>query len=59
MNEDWPVVSDGFGNEWALCSRECDLEVVRPGKVQCSGKCEKLHGWWGEESPHYLTWGDR
>ena len=30
------VLDDGFGNEWMLCDREpCDLEIVRPGKVQC------------------------
>ena len=33
------VVSDGCGSEWVKCNRpDCDLQVVRPGKVQCS--CE-------------------
>lgn len=33
------IVSDGFGNEWLRCERsDCDLSVVRPGRVQC--KCE-------------------
>lgn len=33
------VVSDGCGSEWVKCDRpNCDLQVVRPGKVQCS--CE-------------------
>lgn len=30
-------IEDGFGNYWPRCKRpDCDLEVVRPGKVQCS-----------------------
>lgn len=33
------IVTDGFGNIWQKCNKpECDLHVVRPGKVQCS--CE-------------------
>lgn len=30
-------IADGFGSTWIKCDREggCDLEVVRPGKVQC------------------------
>lgn len=28
-------ISDGFGNEWALCCDNCLLQIVRPGKVQC------------------------
>jgi hypothetical protein len=29
-------LDDGFGNVWFKCSdRECGLEIVRPGKVQC------------------------
>lgn len=29
-------LNDGFGNEWDLCDRrDCGLEIVRPGKVQC------------------------
>jgi hypothetical protein len=29
-------IEDGFGNVWELCGRpDCELEVVRPGKVQC------------------------
>lgn len=32
------VVSDGY-NEWERCLRpDCDLEIVRPGKTQCSGE---------------------
>jgi hypothetical protein len=31
-------VRDGHGNEWLKCGPDCDMEVVRPGKVQCS--CE-------------------
>jgi len=31
------VLDDGFGNTWARCSRSpCELEIVRPGKVQCT-----------------------
>lgn len=33
--DDYGVLDDGFGNTWALCSAECKLEIVRPGKVQC------------------------
>jgi hypothetical protein len=29
-------IADGFGNEWLKCGPDCDMEVVRPGKVQCS-----------------------
>jgi hypothetical protein len=33
-------VTDGFGSTWSKCSHSsCDLQVVRPGKVQCSGYC--------------------
>jgi hypothetical protein len=35
------IVDDGFGNAWAKCGHsECDLHVVRPGKVQCNRYCE-------------------
>lgn len=30
------VIEDGHGNAWVRCSPSCDMEVVRPGKVQCS-----------------------
>jgi hypothetical protein len=31
------MIEDGFGNSWQKCARlDCDLHVVRPGKVQCS-----------------------
>jgi hypothetical protein len=33
------IISDGFGNSWAAkCHCGGDMEIVRPGKVQCS-KC--------------------
>lgn len=32
------TIEDGHGNGWKLCGPGCDLEVVRPGKVQCSGR---------------------
>lgn len=36
-------VSDGFGSTWVKCrSLACDLQVVRPGKVQCSGICNEV-----------------
>ena len=45
---DW--VSDGYGNQWARCSAACDLKVVRPGKVQCTGiACDTLEGYWPED----------
>jgi hypothetical protein len=34
--DDDEYVSDGHGNEWAKCGPDCDMEVVRPGKVQCT-----------------------
>lgn len=38
MTTDDREIDDGFGNCWRLCSRDdCDLQVVRPGKVQCRG----------------------
>lgn len=30
-------LDDGFGNLWVTCGPMCQLEIVRPGKVQCSG----------------------
>jgi hypothetical protein len=36
------TVDDGYG-EVECCSRiDCDLEVVRPGKVQCRGEYDSL-----------------
>ena len=38
-----PTVADGFGGEWLKCSKpDCDLQVVRPGKVQCSNSCGRV-----------------
>jgi hypothetical protein len=34
--DDDEYVRDGHGNEWAKCGPDCDMEVVRVGKVQCS-----------------------
>lgn len=31
-------IEDGFGGVWATCGPGCDLQVVRPGKVQCNRK---------------------
>lgn len=37
------TLDDGFGNVWSLCDRQpCDLEIVRPGKVQCP--CDRGDG---------------
>jgi hypothetical protein len=34
------LVEDGFGSTWSKCSHPlCDLQVVRPGKSQCSNWC--------------------
>ena len=34
-------LEDGFGSFWRTCNDErCDLQVVRPGKVQCSDYCQ-------------------
>jgi len=46
-------VTDTFGSYWAKCDPECDLEVVRPGKVQCGGLCDTLEGYWPEEDEWY------
>ena len=54
----WPVVEDDCGNYWEKCSENCDLAVVRPGKVQCSGYCDALYGWPREDSL-YMDWGER
>jgi hypothetical protein len=54
MSIDWDVaqpggewwaktIEDGFGNVWRLCTHpDCDLCVMRPGNVQCSGFCEGI-----------------
>lgn len=35
------TIDDDFGSVWRLCERaDCDLQVVRPGKVQCRGEWE-------------------
>ena len=37
------VITDGFGSEWEKClRRDCDLQVVRPGKVQCNGEYDDI-----------------
>lgn len=38
---DFGVLDDGFGNAWLLCSKDCELQIVRPGKAQCD-KCDRL-----------------
>lgn len=37
-----PVVDDGFGTTEGCAHPDCDIEVVRPGSVQCSGWCDTL-----------------
>lgn len=40
---EWRWVEDDFGNAWGRCVLpDCDLQVVRPGKVQCNNACESL-----------------
>jgi hypothetical protein len=39
-------VNDGFGSSWVKCGKGCDLQVVRPGKVQCNGRGESC---WDEQ----------
>jgi len=34
------ILDDGFGNQWVKCGRDCEMQIVRPGKVQCS-KCDR------------------
>jgi hypothetical protein len=38
MNYVNPKITDGFGNVWSAVCPECvgEMEVVRPGKVQCN-----------------------
>lgn len=31
------ILDDGFGGRWQKCGRDCSMEIVRPGKVQCQG----------------------
>lgn len=36
------VLDDGFGNQWLMCAHpKCDLQIVRPGKVQCKVQCSE------------------
>lgn len=36
------IITDGY-SEWQKCSRtDCDLQIVRPGKVQCKGEHDEL-----------------
>ena len=30
------LIGDGHGQYWSKCSEECDMQIVRPGKAQCS-----------------------
>lgn len=39
-NRDADTIQDGFGSTWVKCSPTCDMQVVRPGKVQCS--CDEV-----------------
>lgn len=32
---DYGQIDDGFGSVWPRCKPDCQLEIVRPGKVQC------------------------
>lgn len=36
-------LDDGFGNQWRKCGKaDCDLKIVRLGKVQCV-KCDNAN----------------
>lgn len=35
-------VDDGYGSTMMCARIDCDLEVVRPGKVQCRGEYDSL-----------------
>lgn len=48
------VIEDGFGGAWIKCSPTCDLQVVRPGKVQCSCAGELVAG--GNKSLSYCRY---
>lgn len=56
---DFGTIEDGFGSCWARCSKDCELEVVRPGKVQCNicdNRCHQCGGetkWYGEKDSPY------
>lgn len=39
LSGDFGEIDDGFGNVWPLCKKDCGLQIVRPGKVQCG--CEE------------------
>lgn len=41
INDDHQL-ADGFGNCWVKCDlkSKCELEIVRPGKVQCN-RCDE------------------
>lgn len=45
-DDDGESVCDGFGGCWQRCNRpDCDLHVVRPGKVQCSYERDDACDW--------------
>ena len=47
------TIEDGFGSVWTKCERsDCALEVVRPGKCQCS-VCDSLCGTCGGEITYH------
>lgn len=47
MTDDDNQITDDFGNYWDRCSvAGCDIQVVRPGKAQCSGLCDQRDVRW-------------
>lgn len=48
---EYGFVDDGFGNKWSRCKKDCALEIVRPGKVQC--ECDNLCDRCGEEVTYH------
>ena len=52
-------IEDGHGNAWGRWCPDCgaEMEVVRPGKVQCSEGCKRLSTEQGFGRDAGLTWG--
>lgn len=46
------LITDEFGNYWQRCGPNCELEIVRPGKVQCN-YCDTLCDFCGRNSVEF------
>lgn len=55
------TIEDGFGSSWDKRCPSCgaDMEVVRPGKVQCSAACEMKDGILSDEEAHFLAYSGK